>query len=81
MVFVGDYTFGGFRDGNDAISKAEAILLDFMDKGVALVAAGTVVFGSMDVSDERDMIVSLCDDAGFVGEPVVSVNYFWSMSG
>lgn len=81
VVFVGDDILRGVGYGDDAVGEVETVLLDLMDKGVALMATGAVVFGSMDVSDEGDMIVLLCDNAGLVGEPVVSVNYFWSMSG
>ena len=36
--------------------------------------AGAVILGSVDMGDERNAVVLLSKDAGFVGEPVMGVN-------
>ena len=39
--------------------------------------AGAVIFGGMDVSNERNAVIFLGENAGFVGEPVVGVDESW----
>lgn len=59
------------------VGDHQAFALDLVDDGVTALEAGAVVFGGVDVGDERNAVATLGDNGGFEGEPIVGVDDVW----